>query len=61
MQGGQEIYSEGISKRHSEGAITGMFGGSAEFMTFEWYKKRKRQTWAQPSMVRTIQERSLIF
>jgi len=43
MQGGQEIYSEGISKRHSEGAITGMFGGSAEFMTFEWYKRENKK------------------
>ena len=43
MQGGMEIYSEGISKRHSEGAITGMFGGSAEFMTFEWYKRENKK------------------
>jgi len=54
MQGGQEIYSEGISKRHSEGAITGMFGGSAEFMTFEWYKKEnvkpgRNRLWCAPS------------
>jgi len=54
MQGGMEIYSEGISKRHSEGAITGMFGGSAEFMTFEWYKKEnakpgRNRLWCVPN------------
>jgi len=54
MQGGQEIYSEGISKRHSEGAITGMIGGSAEFMTFEWYRKEnekpgRNRLWCAPS------------
>ncbi len=36
---GAEVFSEGISKRHSEGAATGMFGGNVEFMKFEWYKK----------------------
>jgi len=54
MQGGEEIYSEGISKRHSEGAITGMIGGSAEFMTFEWYRREnekpgRNRLWCAPS------------
>jgi prepilin-type N-terminal cleavage/methylation domain-containing protein len=54
MQGGQEIYSEGISKRHSEGAITGMFGGSAEFKTFEWYRREnekpgRNRLWCVPN------------
>ena len=53
MQGGQEIFSEGISKRHSEGAVTGMFGGHVEFMKFEWYKqelkRRPGRLWCVPN------------
>ena len=51
---GNGIYSEGISKRHSEGAITGMIGGSAEFMTFDWYRREqekpaRNRLWCAPS------------
>ena len=53
FEGGQEIFSEGISKRHSEGAVTGLIGGSVEFMKFEWYKqelKRKPgRLWCVPN------------
>ncbi len=53
MQGGQEIFSEGISKRHSEGASTGMIGGHVEFMKFEWYKqelkRRPGRLWCVPN------------
>ena len=53
MQGGEEIFSEGISKRHSEGAATGMFGGHVEFMKFEWYKqelkRRPGRLWCVPN------------
>ena len=51
---GNGIYSEGISKRHSEGAITGMIGGSAAFMSFEWYRREnekpgRNRLWCAPS------------
>ena len=53
MQGGEEIFSEGISKRHSEGASTGMIGGHVEFMKFEWYKeelkRRPGRLWCVPN------------
>ena len=53
IEGGQEIFSEGISKRHSEGAVTGLFGGSVEFMKFEWYKeelkRRPGRLWCVPN------------
>ena len=53
IEGGQEIFSEGISKRHSEGAVTGLFGGSVEFMKFEWYKeelkRRPGKLWCVPN------------
>ena len=53
MQGGEDIFSEGISKRHSEGASTGMIGGHVEFMKFEWYKqelkRRPGRLWCVPN------------